>query len=216
MVLIVGHITGDLKALLNERLDEVADAARAAVRAAAEDLQAELRAQVRAAGLGTGLEKAWRLDVYPRRGRKSLRPAGLVWSKAERLHDAFDGGETVTARGGKWLAIPLAAAKAAGLDKSRARRTPGRQGKTGRGGQMAKWSNVAAAEDRFGELRFVPINGNKPALLVADGKTRGRDTSIPLFLLVRSVQGRKLLDIGAAARKAQARLATNLSNMIGR
>ncbi|MCW2242807.1 DUF6441 family protein [Azospirillum canadense] len=213
-MLIVGHITGDLKALLNEQLNEVADAARAATRAAAEDLQAELRAQVRAAGLGVGLEKAWRLDVYPRAGRKSLRPAGLVWSKAERLHDAFDGGDTVTARGGKWLAIPLDAAKAAGLDKSRERRIPGRQGKTGRGGQMAKWSNVAAAEGRFGRLRFVPLDGNKRALLVADGKPGA--PAVPLFLLVSKARGRKLLDIGAAAKKAEARLATNLSNMIGR
>ncbi|WP_200475099.1 DUF6441 family protein [Azospirillum argentinense] len=219
-MMIVGRVTGDLRGLLNERLNEVADAARAAVRSASEHLQADLRAQVRAAGLGSGLEKAWRLDLYPKSGRKTMRPAGLVYSKATRLHDAFDDGETISARGGKWLAIALPAAKEAGLHMSRQR------GNGGRAGPLpAKWSNVAAAEARFGALRFVPINGNKRALLVADGKARGttlarggvgRATSIPLFLLVRNVRGRKLLDIAGAADKAQARLAANLSNILPR
>lgn len=222
-MIIVGRITGDLKGLLNERLNEVADAARAAVRAASEALQAELRAQVQAAGLGAGLEKAWRLDLYPKSGRKTLRPAGLVYSKATRLHDAFDAGETITARGSKWLAIPLPAATAAGFHMSRERGdAPFRR----RPGPLpARWSDVGAAASKFGALRFVPINGNKRALLVADGKARGdvlarggagRATSIPLFLLVRQVRGRKLLDIGGAAKKAETRLATTLSNILPR
>ncbi|AWJ86319.1 hypothetical protein TSH58p_22655 (plasmid) [Azospirillum sp. TSH58] len=221
-MMIVGRIQGDLKGLLNERLGEIADAARAAVRGAAEALQADLRAQVRAAGLGTGLEKAWRLDLYPKSGRKTLRPAGLVYSKATRLHDAFDAGETVRAKGGKWLAIPLEAAKKAGFDRSSERDdlTARRPGPV-----PAKWSNVSAAEARFGKLQFVPINGGRRALLVADGKARGdvlarggagRATSIPLFLLVRQARGRKLLDISGAAQRAQAQLAANLSNIIGR
>ncbi|OYD82500.1 DUF6441 family protein [Azospirillum brasilense] len=219
-MMIVGRIQGDLKGLLNERIGEIGDAARAAVRSVSEQLQAELRAQVRSAGLGVGLEKAWRLDLYPKSGRKTLRPAGLIYSKATRLHDAFDAGESVRAKGGKWLAIPLEAAKQAGLD----RRKP-RPGATRTGPVPAKWSNVEAAEKRFGPLRFVPIGGGGRALLVADGKARGdtlarggagRATSIPLFLLVRQTRGRKLLDISGAAERAQARLVANLSNIIGR
>lgn len=218
-MMIVGRLSGDLKALVNTTLDEVADAARAAVAAAAEGLQADLRDQVRAAGLGGGLEKAWRLQLYPQRGRKTLHPAGLVYSKATRLHDAFDAGEPIRARGGHWLAIPLPAAKAAGLDTMRPR--PG-----GRAGPLpAHYSNVAAAEARFGALRVVPLAGNRRALLVADGKARGatlarggagRAASIPLFLLVRQVRGRRLLDIDAAVKRAEARLAVNLSNILGR
>lgn len=217
---VVGRIDGDLKELLNRPLDEIADAARAAVRSASEWLQAELRAQVRAAGLGAGLEKAWRLELYPKGRRKSTRPAGLVYSKATRLHDAFERGETVTARGGTWLAIPLPAAVQAGFDKSP------RRGDRATGGPIpAKWSNVAAARERFGELRFVPVGNGARALLVADGKARGdrlarsgsgRATSIPLFLLVRRTRGRRLLDIAGAARRAEARLAANLSNILGR
>ncbi|MGF7176997.1 DUF6441 family protein [Azospirillum doebereinerae] len=218
---IVGRISGDLKELMNTRFDEIADAARAAVRSASEGLQAELRRQTVAAGLGSGLEKAWRLDLYPKISRRrTLRPAGLVYSKATRLHDAFDNGETITARGGKWLAIPLPAAKAAGLDKS-----PMRDDSRRASPMPAKWSNVVAATSKFGALRFVPIGNGARALLVADGKARGdtlarggagRATSIPLFLLVKRVRGRKLLDLAAAAKQAEAQLVANLSNILGR
>lgn len=74
-------------------------------------------------------------------------------------------------------------------------------------------------------LRFVPIGNGARALLVADGKARGdtlarggagRATSIPLFLLVKRVRGRKLLDLAAAAKQAEAQLVANLSNILGR
>lgn len=218
---IVGRIGGDLKDMLSRPLDEIADAARAAVQSASEALQADLRAQVAAAGLGHGLEKAWRMQLYPHGRTRSFRPAGLVWSKATRLHDAFERGEPVAAGSGRWLAVPLQAAVDAGFA-----RRPGRPGGQGRGSSTpAKWSNIAAATERFGPLRFVPINGGARALLVADGKVRGdrlgrgkagRAASIPLFLLVRRVRGRKLLDIAGAAQRAEARLAANLSNILGR
>lgn len=219
-MMIVGRIKGDLQELLNAGLDEVSDGARAAVRSASEGLQADLRSQTRAAGLGVGLEKAWRLELYPKVSRRrTMRPAGLVYSKATRLHDAFDDGQIIAARGAKWLAIPLPAAKAAGLDKSPKRRDSQRAGPL-----PAKWSNIDAAKAKFGELRFIPIGNGARALLVADGKARGdtlarggagRATSIPLFLLVKRARGRKLLDIAAAAKRAEAQLATNLSNIIG-
>lgn len=220
-MMILGRITGDLKELVNTSFDEIGDAARAAVRSASEGLQAELRRQTRAAGLGTGLEKAWRLELYPKVSRRrTLRPAGLVYSKATRLHEAFDSGETITARGAKWLAIPLPAAKAAGFDKQ-----PQRPDSRRASPVPAKWSNVKAAEAKFGPLRFQPIGNGARALLVADGKARGdtlarggagRAASIPLFLLAKKVRGRKLLDIDAATKAAEAQLATNLSNILGR
>ncbi|MCG5241866.1 DUF6441 family protein [Azospirillum doebereinerae] len=218
---IVGRISGDLKELMHTRFDEIADAARAAVRSASEGLQAELRRQTRAAGLGNGLEKAWRLDLYPKVSRRrTLRPAGLVYSKAARLHDAFDDGEMITARNAKWMVIPLPAAKAAGFDRDPHRRE-GRQ----IGLIPPKWSNIDAATAKFGALRFVAIGNGARALLVADGKARGetlarggagRVTSIPLFLLVKRVRGRKLLDLAAAAKQAEAQLVANLSNILGR
>lgn len=215
---VVGRIEGDLKELVNTSFDEIGDAARAAVRSASEALQAELRRQTRAAGLGAGVEKAWRLDLYPKVSRRrTLRPAGLVYSKAARIHDAFDSGQTITARNAKWMVIPLPAAIAAGLDRSAQRKDSRRPGPI-----QAKWSDVAGGA---GSLRFVPIAGGRKALLVADGKAKGdrigryasgRDVSIPFFLLVRKVPGRKLLDIDAASKAAEAQLAANLSNILGR
>lgn len=205
-------VDGDLKALLNDRVGELAEAARAAVRATAEALQAELRQQVLGAGLGAGLANAWRVEVYPKSARASLRPAGLVTSKAPRLHEAFDLGEPVRAHGSGWLALPLPPARAAGLDRS-----PGR-GDAARGGRFAatpaKWSNVAEAERRFGRLRFVLVRGGAAALLIPP-PSRARPRPEPLFLLLRQVSGSKRLDIDAAARRAEARLALNLSTVLG-
>lgn len=216
--MIVGRLDGDLKALVNDVVSDVAGGARAAVRGASEQLQADLRGQVRAAGLGVGLEKAWRLELYPKTGRRTLRPAGLVYSKATRLHDAFDAGETVVAGKGKWLAIPLPAAIQAGLHKRDQRPDTQRAGPL-----PAKWSSVDEARHLFGELAFVPLDGGKRALLVARGRSsggilharaRGPAQDTPLFLLVRRVRGRKLLDIDAALKAAEARLARSLSNIL--
>lgn len=216
---LVATLSDDLKAIIQEGRDEIADAVRASVRSAAEALQAELRQQVRTAGLGNGLEKAWRLDVYPK-ARKTFRPAALVYSKATRIHDAFEAGATIRARGGKWLMIPLEAAKVVGADRS-----PMRGGRSRGGPIPAKWSNVQRAEDRYGPLRFVPIGNGARALLVADGRVRGdkvgrykqgRAASIPVFLLIRQTRLPKRLDIAGAARRAEARLYSNLSNLLGR
>ncbi|MGQ9367692.1 DUF6441 family protein [Azospirillum sp. ST 5-10] len=221
MVLIVGRIDGDLRAVLDDRLSEIADAARAAVSGVAAELQADLRAQVRAAGLGEGLEKAWRLEVYPKARRRSFRPASLVYSNATRLHAAFDAGPAIRAKNASWLAIPLPAAVAAGLDRQWGRRDNAHS----RWRAKAKWSAIQAAEERFGGLRFVPINGNRRALLVADGKARGdrlarggvgRATSIPLFLLVRQTKLPKRLDLDGAASRAEQRLASRLSKILPR
>lgn len=225
--LIVAKIDGDLQAILNDRVSEMADAIRAAVQNAAEGLQAELRRQVEAAGLGNGLAKAWRMTMYPRSTRRTLRPAGLVFSKAPRLHDAFNRSGTIRAKGDKWLAIPLKAAIDAGWDRQATR------GDRSRGGPIdAKWSNIDAAKAKFGELRFVPLDGGRRALLVAEsggvtragrfsavrragaGRSAGRPRiSVPLFLLVKQTRMKKVLDIEGASKRAEDRLVTNLSNM---
>lgn len=215
---VVGRVRGDLGGLLDGLSGEIADAARMAVSSAAQAVQAELRSQVRAAGLGAGLEKAWRLEVYPRARRRTTHPAALVFSKATRLHEAFDRGGTITARRARWLVLPLPAAVAAGAD-----RLPARKGAATGGPVPAKWSAVRRATERYGELRFVPLEGGR-ALLVADGRARGdrigkgrtgRAVSVPVFLLVRHVRQRKTLDLAAATAMAETLLARNLSNILG-
>lgn len=227
---LVAKIDGSLKDMLNTRADEIGDALRAAVENAATSLQTELRDQVRSAGLGDGLASAWQLTVFPQGKRSSWRPAGLVYSKATRLHAAFNMGGTISARNAQWLVIPLPPAIELGLATDR------RQNKGASNRALnRKWSNVDAAIDLFGDLRFVPIGGSgaSKALLVANparakrgerlsnhGGRRvaraGNQKDIPLFLLVKQVTGRKLLDIDGAAERALARLRRNLSNIAPR
>ena len=216
---LVAKIDGSLQKMLNTRADEIGDALRAAVENAATALQQELRDQVRSAGLGDGLANAWQLTVFPQTKRSSWRPAGLVYSKATRLHAAFNMGGLISVRNVQWLVIPLPPAIELGLATDTRRNKDAQNRATNR-----KWSNIDAAIDIFGDLRFVPLSGGSKALLVADRRNKdrvpGRKTfrggagaDLALFLLVKQVTGRKLLDIEGAAERALARLQRNLSNL---
>ena len=168
---LAAHIDGNLRQMLNTRADEIGEALRSAVENAATSLRQELRDQVRQAGLGDGLANAWQLTVFPQSSRKSWRPAGLVYSKATRLHAAFNMGGVISARNAQWLAIPLPPAIDLGLA------TDARQNKDAQNrAANRKWSNVDAAIDMFGELRFVSIGGASAskALLVGDRRNKGR------------------------------------------
>ena len=162
--------------------------------AGAQKAEQVLRDQVAGAALGQGISNAWQIKTYPKAG-KADNPASYVYTKAQRIVAAFASGATVTASGATWLVIPLPAAVALGLDRMTSR--PG--GKPG--GLKAKYSDITAAIQRFGNLKFVPIGGNR-ALLIADPRSArgtGRASGTPLFLLVKSVRLPRLLDIDAAA-----------------
>ncbi len=95
---LVATISDNLRPLLDDQAAAISTALRAAIETASASLLDELRGQVRSAGLGTGLEKAWRREVYPRSRKRTFHPAALVYSKSTVLHDAFDAGPTITAR----------------------------------------------------------------------------------------------------------------------
>lgn len=186
--------------------------ARKAVTAGGTKAQQVLRSQTQAAGLGSGVSNAWQLNVYPKGGRAD-NPAAYVFTKAQRIVDAFSTGAVITAHQAEWLVIALPAAKALGLDKMSSR--PGSRA----GGNSARYSNVTAAIEQFGALRFVSIGGNR-ALLVADsrrGSPSGRRASAKvgngaaLFLLVKSVRDRKALDLEAARQAGQQAMVGALS-----
>lgn len=212
---ITARVEVDLSGI--ERLidSELASAAQEAVNAAAEDLQRELRGQTVASGLGNGLANAWGLL---RAG--GTRPfSALVYSKAPRLHDAFIKGGTIRARNAQWLVLPLKAAVQYGLEKGRP------AGASARGSDR-RMSNIDKAIDLFGNLRFVLLLGGGRAVLFADPRNLNRPRGaknyagstpqdIPLFLLVRSVNLAKRIDLDGAVAKARDRLRRNLSNITG-
>lgn len=213
-------IDGDLGKSLAGRIDDIASAATAAVNNAAEACLTDLRDQTTGAGLGGALANAW--QMLPAGGAKPF--AALVYSKAPLIHDAFIKGVTIAARNAQWLVLPLKAAAQYGLDKARPSGASAR-------GSAGRYSNVDAAIDMFGELRFVMLPGGGRGVLFGDPtnlhRPRGAKTGpigsrgggtkadIPLFLLVRSVHLAKRIDLDGAVAAAQDRLNRGLSNIAG-
>lgn len=170
-------------------------------------LKGLLRGQVTGAQLGGRLAGSIRSEVYPK-GRPSFNAAGLVFSKAPKIIDAFDKGPLIRAESGIWLAIPF---PNIGKGPRGKKLTPG------------EW------EKRTGrQLRFVYRRG-RTALLVDEGKKapgnvfvrrrtrRGtmlmeprtfKNRMVPIFSLVPQVKLRKRLDIFGAATQATNGLAS--------
>lgn len=170
-------------------------------------LKSLLRGQVTGAQLGGRLAGSIRSEVYPK-GKPSMNAAGLVFSKAPKIIDAFDTGPLIRAQSGIWLAIPL---PNIGKGPRGKKLTPG------------EW------EKRTGrQLRFIYRRG-RTALLVDEGKKapgnvfvrrrtrRGtmlmeprtfKNRIVPIFTLVPQVKLRKRLNILGAANQATNGLAS--------
>ncbi|MBX6747733.1 MAG: hypothetical protein IRY87_37345, partial [Acetobacteraceae bacterium] len=117
-------ILGDLRQALAAEVRAGERAAMTAIRAETEQVRQELRQQVMSAfgGRGRGIAHAWRARVFPSSGQ-SLRPAGLVWTRAPNVIDAFERGAVIRPKGGrKFLAIPT------GFNAARGRRGRGEKG----------------------------------------------------------------------------------------
>jgi Family of unknown function (DUF6441) len=207
---------------------DLAEAVTASVRAGTEILKAEVREETAAAfSLSHRLPKAWRSSVFPRSG-SSVDASGWVAVRntaADIIQSAIQA-TTIFARGGKWLAIPTPDAGRFGL-------RAGRQGSGATTGGRGNRERITPAgfERRTGmKLRFVPDNGRR-AFLIADAaqltrgliapyRSRGRGSrlygpagkSIVAFVLVRSVQTRKRMDLDAAGARAAAQTAGLIVN----
>lgn len=193
-------IRGNLRQLLaRERRVTEAGVTRGVHQVAAR-LQRSLRRQVRRAGLGEGLEKAWRLAKYPRRGR-SLRAAALVFSRATRLHRAHDKSETITTDRGDFLVLPTDRAIADGLAYSHS---------FSRGSLERRYSDIDKARDRLGHLQYIPVDGGRRGLL----GTEEAGQFVVYFVLVPSVRSKKRLRIKQAQENAQNQLAGSIVRQI--
>lgn len=171
--------------------DDRADIVGAAMIEGTELLKRDLRDDVQAAGLGRRLALTWRSNVYPSGGRRSLDPAGWVWTKAPKLIEVYTEGATIAPTGGRrYLAIPSKNVPMKGRGK---RMTPLdvetafnqdliiRKGR--RPGIFTAWVNAVAG--RTGK-------GFKP---VTKGRLRGgrKAELIFMFTLVRTVRLRARL-----------------------
>jgi hypothetical protein len=197
-------IEGDLKRFLAEEVKAAEEAVTAGVREGTDGLKQDLRRQIAGAGLGQRLANTWRSEVYPK-GARSIRAAGLVFSKAPNIVRVYEEGAVIRSKHGFFLAIPTPAAGRFG--DGRRKMTPG------------LWERMHGAR-----LRFV-YRRRGPSLLVADNRRAragrrggfakaseralrtGRGlVTVPMFLLVPQVTLRKRLDVAGAAVRWQARL----------
>jgi len=195
---LVAALSGDLRKIMAEEVKAAEDAVTAGMRQAADGLKADLRRQVTEAGMGQRLANTWRAELYPK-GRKSIKAAGFVFTRAPTIIRAFDQGAMIKSKHGFWLAIPTPAAGTGARGK---RMTPG------------LWEQMHGAR-----LRFIYRRG-APSLLVAEnmraraGKRGGFAkgsasalrsgrgmTTVVMFILVPQVSLRKRLDVNAAAER---------------
>ena len=196
-------ISGDLRKIMAEEIKDAEDAVTAGMRQAADGLKADLRRQVTEAGMGQRLANTWRAELYPK-GRKSIKAAGFVFTRAPTIIRAFDQGAVIKSRHGFWLAIPTPAAGTGARGK---RMTPG------------LWEQMHGSR-----LRFIYRRG-APSLLVAEnmrartGKRGGFAkgsasalrsgrgmTSVVMFILVPQVSLKKRLDVNGVAEQWAAAL----------
>ena len=222
--------------LLQRERDAGARAARSVVTSEGRRAQEALRGQVRAAfgARGTRLANTWRLAVYPRTPRPTLRPAAEVLSRAPLIIDAFDRGAVIRPRGGgRFLAVPLEANRRGGLRTSKPRVTPAQMVASRAafllplpGSQARLWClrvTTAQRRSRGGRITTQAIGGNllqvgaRGAGFRGGYLSRGRLTErliaqgfVPMFLLLPELRLAKRLDIAAVARSANDRMVASL------
>lgn len=235
-------VQGSVADLLRGELDRVRGAVTAGITRTTGEVQALVRAQTTAAfgARAGGLARAWRATVYPR--RPSLRAAGIVYTQAPQIVDAFERGATIRPGAGrKYLAIPTGFNTQRGRRGAEVRVTPEQMvasrasfvipAKSGgarlwclrlQGGQQASRGGLRAS---LGAGRFVEVATGRGGGRRAGGgratRQGGRQARliaqgfVPMFILVRQVTLPKRFDIEAAHRYAATRAAGNILQELG-
>lgn len=197
-------LVGDLPAAMKEEVTLADRAVRGGTSKTIDWLKATLRAQVLSAFGSQRLANTWQSKFFPNNG---MDAAGVVYSKAPHIIEAFSQATVITSPNGFWLAIPSDDCP------------------TGAGGRRLTPSNWP--EDRFGKLRFV-YRAGKSSLLVVDqlrahtGKrkgytkasataiAKGKAETIVMFFLVPKVRLTQRIDPQGAYDEAVDRLVENI------
>jgi hypothetical protein len=240
--LVSALIRGDLRRMMADEVQSAARALRRGVTRATQQVQSDLRAQARGAGFkdgGRAVANAWRMQVYPAVGIETLHPAGVVWTKAPAITEAFDRGVPITARRHRFLAFPTGYNAAGGRRSAGSRgglRVTPAQMLTARGQAFILRSKsnpsvwlwcLRIAEgrglSRRGRNRIRLYVGSSTEVLT--GRHRGRNQRagellqqgfLPMFFLVRQVTPGKRLDIAAVRLRARDLLAHALAAELAR
>lgn len=194
-------IIGSIRKDMEKEFRTLTGAIKAGTKEAAEGLKTTLRGQVTSAGMGTKLANAWRAKVYENKGYDS---AGLVYTRAPRIVEAFDKGVLIKPKaGGVWLAVPTVTAPKRGTDGKRITPLNFPEAKLGKlefvyrenGPSFLVVHNVRASYSRkTGQLR-----GFRKASDTALRTGKGLTTAI-MFVLIRQVKLEKRFDVESAAK----------------
>jgi len=224
---VVASLVSDIKKVLKKDLEDRGTAQVRGLMYAADGLKYDLRDAAEGAGLGR-LGKAYDWEVYPGKRHKggSLRASAVIYVKGgqhtqDAIH-AFTHGATVRSKNGLFLLIPTENAPKIG---ARGRGVGGRD--------KARDHLLAAAEARYGKLRFVYRRG-KTSMLVADNVrahtgartgfmraskrsvAAGHTATIVVFFLVPMARLRKRYDPMPLERKWRAYLPQLISIEYGK
>ncbi|MBB3691456.1 DUF6441 family protein [Sphingomonas sp. BK580] len=218
--------------LANEIEGDIARAATDAMRDTAPLTRDELRQQTRSLGLGDRLPNTWTARSYPDGQRNSINPAGVVYSRAPEIMDAFTRGATIR---------PVAGSQFLWIPTSNVPRARSRSGRLRGNGQRPSRLQAGAitpeeCESRF-NTDFVIRKGRAGRLLafmdLVAGRARrggsnvraptrrrveaGREPKLTLmFVLTRSVTMPKLFDLDASAGRWAVRYEQAFDNRLGR
>jgi hypothetical protein len=176
--------------------DQVARGFTQAMKRETRGLEKEFEAATMAAGLGQGMARTWQSRTYPV-GKDALGAAGQIWSKAPKAMRAFTEGATITAKGGRFLAIPSPETLRL------------------RGGRNQRAPTPADIERRLG-VKLVLVEKRGKRFLVAPSRDRGRRRGrlfVAFFLVPRAVI-RKRLHLPPMVQAAQTRLRMSLAETI--
>lgn len=194
-------VTG-LDAVLTDGLADFERANTDAMKEARDGLKDEMRDQVFGAGLGRRLAYTWQGEVYPKAGT-SLEPSAYVFSKAPRILSLFATGAVIRpVNGSRYLWIPT--------DRVPRRRGRGNQTRmTPEEVERFYNTDIYVRNGRGGvKLAYVNASANRSRRrtgAATRGPRRSEAKPIHVFTLVRSVQGRKLLDLDGPAQRWAAR-----------
>ncbi len=213
---------------------DIARAATGAMRDTAPLTRDELRQQTRSVGLGDKLPNTWTARSYPDGEKNSINPAGVVYSRAPEIMDAFTRGATIRpVAGSKFLWIPT-------NNVPRGRARMGRFSRNAEG-QMRPLRHKAGAispeecESRFNTdfvvrkgragrlLAYMDLlagrarrNGSALRPVTARRQAQGRVAKLTLmFVLTRSVTMPKLFDLDASAGRWAIRYEQALDRRLG-
>ncbi len=122
--LIYSAVTGQYKTYTDELHKRIATAATNAMSEAGSKLKTEGRAAIGAAGFSKRWQNAFRVNLYPDRGRTvSVTPAALAFHKIPYA-DVFETGATITGSPLLWLPLPNVPVQVSGIMGGRVHMSP--------------------------------------------------------------------------------------------